>query len=71
LGVDAVINVIQSPALERESSTEFFTTVAANLGRAATDAGVGRTDAVRDGILLPGPDAGLIGPSLDEWLAAR
>jgi|GEM_PF-3073008 len=26
-------------------------------------------DAVRDGILLPGPDAVLIGPAFDEWLA--
>jgi uncharacterized protein YbjT (DUF2867 family) len=42
-GVDSVVNVIQSPNLEQQSSTEFFTTVAANLGRAATAAGVGRT----------------------------
>jgi uncharacterized protein YbjT (DUF2867 family) len=42
-GVDSVINVIQSPNLEQQSSTEFFTTVATSLGRAATDAGVGRT----------------------------
>lgn len=42
-GVDAVVNVIQSPNLEQRDSTEFFTTVAANLGRAARVAGVGRT----------------------------
>ncbi len=28
-------------------------------------------DAVRDGILLPGPDAVLVGPTFDEWLAAH
>ena len=42
-GVEAVINVVQSPNLEQQPSTEFFTTVAANLGRAATRAGVRRT----------------------------
>jgi len=39
-GVEAVVNVIQSPNLEEEDSTEFFTTVAANLGQAASAAGV-------------------------------
>lgn len=42
-GTEALINVVQSPDLEQQSSTEFFTTVAANLGRAATGAGVSRT----------------------------
>jgi dTDP-4-dehydrorhamnose reductase len=28
-------------------------------------------DAVRDGILLPGPDAVLVGPTFDEWLAGQ
>lgn len=42
-GVEAVINVIQSPNLEQQDSTEFFTTVAAKLGRAAAGAGVRRT----------------------------
>jgi uncharacterized protein YbjT (DUF2867 family) len=45
-GVDAIVNVIQSPDLEQESSTEFFTTVSANVGRAATSAGVSRTTAL-------------------------
>jgi len=45
-GVDAIVDVIQSPNLEQQSSTEFFTTVAANVGRAATRAGVGRTTAL-------------------------
>jgi dTDP-4-dehydrorhamnose reductase len=38
-GVDVVVDVIQSPNLEEEDATRFFTTVAANLGRAATAAG--------------------------------
>ena len=42
-GVETVVNVIQSPNLEQQDSTKFFTTVAANLGGAATAAGVGRT----------------------------
>jgi uncharacterized protein YbjT (DUF2867 family) len=42
-GVETVVNVIQSPNLEQRDSTEFFTAVAANLGRAATAAGVRRT----------------------------
>ena len=42
-GVETVVNVIQSPSLEQQASTEFFTTVAANLGQAATAAGVRRT----------------------------
>jgi len=39
-GVESVVNVIQSPNLEQQDSTEFFTTVATNLGRAASGAGV-------------------------------
>jgi uncharacterized protein YbjT (DUF2867 family) len=42
-GAEAVVNLIQSPNFEEQSSKEFFTTVAANLGRAAADAGVRRT----------------------------
>lgn len=42
-GVEAVVDVVQSPSLEQEASTEFFTTVATNLGQAATAAGVRRT----------------------------
>ncbi|HEY2792961.1 MAG TPA: NAD(P)H-binding protein, partial [Micromonosporaceae bacterium] len=40
---DAVVNVVQSPNFDQEDSTAFFTTVAKNLGDAATSAGVGRT----------------------------
>jgi uncharacterized protein YbjT (DUF2867 family) len=42
-GVDAVVNVTQSPTLEEKESTDFFVTVAENLGRAAAEAGVPRT----------------------------
>jgi uncharacterized protein YbjT (DUF2867 family) len=42
-GVEAVIDVTQSPTLEGDESTEFFTTVARNLGGAAATAGVART----------------------------
>lgn len=42
-GADAVIDVTQSPTLEEAEATEFFTTVAGNLGDAATQAGAART----------------------------
>ena len=42
-GVDAVIDVTASPGIDEEASTKFFTTVARNLGQAATEAGVART----------------------------
>lgn len=42
-GVDALIDVTQSPSLDEAEATGFFTTVATNLGRAATAAGVRRT----------------------------
>ncbi|WP_282857568.1 SDR family oxidoreductase [Pseudoclavibacter helvolus] len=45
-GVDAVIDVTQSPTLDEAESTAFFTTVAANLGTAATTAGVTRSVAL-------------------------
>lgn len=41
--VDAVIDVTQSPTLDEGEATEFFETVATNLGRAATAAGARRT----------------------------
>jgi uncharacterized protein YbjT (DUF2867 family) len=42
-GVDAVVDVTQSRTIEEAEATSFFTTVAGNLGNAATKAGVGRT----------------------------
>lgn len=42
-GVDAVIDVTQSPTLDAAEATAFFDAVATNLGHAATTAGVRRT----------------------------
>ncbi len=42
-GVEAVVDVIQSPNFEQQASTKFFTTVAENLGKASARAGVDRT----------------------------
>ncbi len=42
-GVDAVVDVTASPTLEEDDATSFFETVATNLGKAATEAGVRRT----------------------------
>jgi uncharacterized protein YbjT (DUF2867 family) len=42
-GADAVIDVTQGPSMEKAEATEFFETVARNLGEAATKAGVTRT----------------------------
>lgn len=42
-GADALVDVTQSPTLEENESTAFFTAVAGNLGSAAHAAGVSRT----------------------------
>src|SRR4051812_5117617 len=42
-GVEAIIDVTQSPSLDEAEATEFFETVATNLGKAAAGAGVRRT----------------------------
>src|SRR5262245_61370902 len=42
-GVEAVVDVTRSPSMERDVALHFFTTVARNLGAAATRAGVRRT----------------------------
>lgn len=42
-GVDAVVNVTQSPTLDEAEASTFFATTARNLGTAATTAGVGRS----------------------------
>lgn len=71
-GVEAVVNVIQSPNLEQQASTEFFRTVAANLGRAAADAGVSRTVVLSiigvDRVAAAGGDAGT---GYDGYYAAK
>jgi len=43
MGVDAVIDVTQGPSLDVHEATAFFETVATNLGKAATEAGVRRS----------------------------
>lgn len=43
VGVEVVVDVTNSPSLERAEATAFFTTVATNLGAAAARAGVRRT----------------------------
>ena len=43
MDVDVVIDVTNSPSTEQHEATAFFTSVAENLGRAATTAGVQRT----------------------------
>ena len=45
-GADVVVDVTQGPSLDEAAATHFFTTVAGNLGRAATAAGVPRTVAL-------------------------
>jgi uncharacterized protein YbjT (DUF2867 family) len=42
-GADAVVDVTQSPSLDEAEATDFFTTVATNLGRSATAAAVTRS----------------------------
>lgn len=43
IGVDAIVDVTRSSSMDRREATEFFTSVATNLGRAARAAGVHRT----------------------------
>ncbi|NYF98757.1 SDR family oxidoreductase [Janibacter cremeus] len=42
-GVDAIVDVTRPSTMDEGEATEFFTTVAVNLGRAAREAGVPRT----------------------------
>src|SRR3954454_24616385 len=42
-GAEALVDVTQSPTLDEQEASTFFRTVAANLGAAATAAGVRRT----------------------------
>ncbi len=42
-GADAVVDVTSFPAIDEAAATDFFSTVATNLGRAATAAGVPRS----------------------------
>lgn len=42
-GVEAVVDVTQGPSLDAQEATDFFETVATNLGKAATEAGARRS----------------------------
>jgi uncharacterized protein YbjT (DUF2867 family) len=71
-GVDSLVNVIQSPNLEEASSTEFFTTVATTLGRAAADAGIGRTVVLSIvGVDRVAAKAGEAGTGYDGYYSAK
>jgi uncharacterized protein YbjT (DUF2867 family) len=70
-GVDAVIDVTQSPSLEEADATRFFTTVAANLGRAAKAAGVSRTVVLSIVGVDRMPDYGYYVAKLAQEQAAR
>jgi uncharacterized protein YbjT (DUF2867 family) len=69
--VDAVIDVTQSPSLDEADATDFFTTVAGNLGRAATDAGVSRTVVLSIVGVDRSPDYGYYVAKLAQERAAR
>jgi uncharacterized protein YbjT (DUF2867 family) len=70
-GVDAVVDVTQSPTLDEDEATSFFTTVAGNLGRAATAAGVARTVVLSIVGVEDMPDYGYYGAKLAQERAAR
>ncbi|MCW2523215.1 MAG: hypothetical protein JWO63_1550 [Frankiales bacterium] len=70
-GVGAVVDVTQSPTLDETEATSFFTTVASNLGRAATAAGVGRTVVLSIVGVDRSPDYGYYVAKLAQERAAR
>jgi uncharacterized protein YbjT (DUF2867 family) len=63
--------VTQSPSLEETEATEFFTTVAGNLGRAANAAGVSRTVVLSIVGVDRSPDYGYYVAKLAQERAAR
>jgi uncharacterized protein YbjT (DUF2867 family) len=70
-GVEAVIDVTQSPSLDESEATHFFTIVAGNLGRAATAAGVSRTVVLSIVGVDRSPDYGYYVAKLAQERAAR
>ncbi len=70
-GVEALVDVTQGPAIDEEQATRFFTTVAGNLGRAATDAGVTRTVVLSIVGIDRTPDYGYYNAKLAQERAAR
>lgn len=69
--VDAVVDVTQSPSLDEAEASAFFTTVAGNLGRAATAAGVKRTVVLSIVGVDRSPDYGYYVAKLAQEQAAR
>jgi uncharacterized protein YbjT (DUF2867 family) len=70
-GACSVVDVTQGPSLDTEEATHFFTTVARNLGRAATAAGVGRTVVLSIVGVDRTPDYGYYVAKLAQEEAAR
>lgn len=70
-GVDAVVDVTQSPSLDEAEATEFFTTTAGNLGRAAAAAHVARTVVLSIVGVDRSPDYGYYVAKLAQEQAAR
>lgn len=70
-GAEAVVDVTQSPSLDEEEASRFFTTVAGNLGRAATAAGVRRTVVLSIVGVDATPDYGYYVAKLAQENAAR
>jgi len=70
-GADALVDVTQGPALDEEAATRFFTTVAGNLGRAASAAGVARTVVLSIVGVDRSPDYGYYVAKLAQERAAR
>ena len=70
-GADAAVEVTSSPSLDEDEAKQFFTTVATNLGRAATQAGVGRTVTLSIVGVDRAPDYGYYVAKLAQEDAAR
>jgi uncharacterized protein YbjT (DUF2867 family) len=70
-GVDTVVDVTQSASIDEDESTAFFTTVATNLGQAATAAGVSRTVVLSIVGVDRSPDYGYYVAKLKQEQTAR
>lgn len=70
-GADAVVDVTASPSLDEDEAKRFFTTVATNLGQAATRAGVDRTVTLSIVGVDRAPDYGYYVAKLAQEGAAR
>ena len=66
--VDAEVTEVAGP--QREQLADLSTRYAAHVGDPVSIVAAPVGDAVRHGILLPGSQAHLVGPSFAEWLAS-